>query len=57
MGRFSSDAIAFADQVGMTLVGGRELLRIIGAGLVGMPFEVPLAIDTSVPRARRAART
>ena len=49
MGRFSSDAIAFADQVGMTLVDGPELLRIIGAGLAGMPFEVPLTIDTSVP--------
>jgi restriction system protein len=48
MGRFSSDAIAFADQVGMTLVDGPELLRI-GADLADMPFEVPLTIDTSVP--------
>lgn len=49
MGRFTSDAIAFAGQVGMTLVDRPELLRIILAGLAGMPFEVPLAADTTVP--------
>jgi hypothetical protein len=49
IGRFTSGAIAFADQVGLTLVDGPELLRIIGAGLAGMPFEVPLPIDTAVP--------
>jgi restriction system protein len=49
MGRFSSDAIAFAAQVGMTLVDGLELLRIISAGLVGMSFEVPLAADATMP--------
>jgi hypothetical protein len=32
----------------MTLVDGPELLRIIGAGLAGVPLEVPVATDPAV---------
>jgi restriction system protein len=49
MGRFSSAAIAFADQVDMTLVDRPELLRIIDTGLAGVPFEVLMAAATAVP--------
>ena len=49
MGRYTADAQQFAAQVGMTLVHGEELLRIIGANLVGVPFEVPVATDPAVP--------
>ena len=49
MGRYTADAQQFAAQVGMTLIDGPELLRIIGAGLAGVPFEVPVATDPAVP--------
>lgn len=32
-GRYTTDATQFAAQVGVTLVDGEELLRIIGTGL------------------------
>ncbi len=38
LGTYTPDAIAFAAQVGMTLVDGDELLRIIAAGLDGEPL-------------------
>ncbi len=35
LGTFTVDATQFAARVGMTLVGGDELLRIISTGLAG----------------------
>jgi restriction system protein len=49
MGRYTADAQQFAAQAGMTLVDGEELLRIMGAGLDGVPFEMPVATDPVVP--------
>jgi restriction system protein len=48
-GRFSPDATAFAARVGMTLVGGSELLRIIGAGLRGGELELPVPDGPAAP--------
>jgi restriction system protein len=42
MGRYTADAVQFAAQVGMTLVDGEELLRIIGSGLRGEAIELPV---------------
>src|SRR5258708_18171105 len=41
MGRYTADARRFAAQVGMTLVDGDELLRIISTGLDGEALELP----------------
>src|SRR5258708_30879396 len=41
MGRYTADARRFVAQVGMTLVDGDELLRIISTGLDGEALELP----------------
>jgi len=52
LGRYTADAQQFAAQVGMTLVDGEELLRIIGAGLSRAPLVLPTAAPTSAPPCR-----
>jgi restriction system protein len=49
VGRYTADAQQFAAKVGMTLVDGAELLRIIEAGLGGGPLELPVADPLAVP--------
>ena len=49
VGRYTADAQQFAAQVGMTLVDGAELLRIIEAGLGGAPLELPVADPLAAP--------
>jgi restriction system protein len=49
MGRYTADAQQFAAQVGMSLVDGEELLRIIGAGLAGAPLVLQTPAPTSAP--------
>lgn len=49
MGRYTGDAQQFAAQVGMTLVDGEELLRIISAGLDGQTLELPKPEVTATP--------
>jgi restriction system protein len=47
---YTADARHFAAQVGMTLVDGEELLRIIGTGLHGEALELPApAARSSTP--------
>ncbi len=53
VGRYTSDAAQFAAQVGMTLVNGEELLRIIGAGLAGRSLELPQPSATDTPTCPR----
>ena len=58
---YTADARHFAAQVGMTLVDGEELLRIIGTGLHGEALELPAASARSStpacpPAGRRTAR-
>jgi hypothetical protein len=55
MGSYTADAMQFAAQVGMILVDGEELLRVIGTGLRGEALELP-APSPVTPRARRAAQ-
>jgi restriction system protein len=49
MGSYTADARQFAAQVGMTLVDGEELLRIIGTGLRGEALELPASTAASPP--------
>ena len=49
VGTYTPDAMAFAAQVGMTLVDGDELLRIIAAGLDGDPLELPRPDASATP--------
>ncbi len=49
MGSYTADATQFAAQVGMTLVDGEELLRIIGTGLRGESLELPTPTAVSAP--------
>jgi restriction system protein len=42
IGSYTDDARRFGAQVGMTLVDGEELLRIISTGLGGEPLELPV---------------
>ncbi len=46
---YTTAARAFADQVGMTLIDGEELLRIISAGLEGEQLVVPSAYAAVSP--------
>jgi restriction system protein len=48
-GDYTADARWFAESVGMTLVDGEELLRIIGADLSGAELEMPPPGGESVP--------
>jgi restriction system protein len=47
--RYTADAQQFAVKVGMTLVDGEELVRIIRAGLDGEPMAVPTSTAGAVP--------
>jgi restriction system protein len=49
VGRYTADAQQFAAKVGITLVNGEELLRIIEAGLDGAPLELPVVDPLAVP--------
>ena len=49
MGRYTADARRFAAKVGMTLVDGDELLRIISTGLVGEALELPVPAAAATP--------
>ncbi len=49
MGGYTADAMQFAAKVGLTLVDGEELLRIIGTGLRGEALELPVPTAVSVP--------
>lgn len=49
LGQFTGDARQFAGQVGMTLVDGEELLRIISTGLAGEPLRLPEVDDAPTP--------
>ncbi len=55
MGSYTADATQFAAQVGMTLVDGEELLRIIGTGLRGESLELPTPTAVSAPALDRVA--
>jgi restriction system protein len=48
--RYTTDAKQFAAHVGMSLVDGDELLRIIGAGIAGGALHLPVADAPSSPR-------
>lgn len=64
IGRYTADAQQLAAQVGMTLINGEELPRIIGAGLSRAPLVLPTTAPASAPTcpacggdmARRMAR-
>ncbi len=49
MGSYTADAAQFAATVGMILVDGEELLRIIGTGLRGEALELPVPAAVSAP--------
>jgi restriction system protein len=49
MESYTADARQFAAQVGMTLVDGEELLRIIGTGLRGGALELPQPAVIAAP--------
>jgi restriction system protein len=49
VGTYTPDATVFAAQVGMTLVDGDELLRIIAAGLGGVPLQLPRPDTSTTP--------
>jgi restriction system protein len=49
MGGYTADARQFGGQVGLTLVDGEELLRIIGTGLRGEALELPQPAAISAP--------
>jgi restriction system protein len=49
IGRYTADAVQFAAQVGMTLVEGEELLRIISTGVDGQALELPQPEVTAAP--------
>jgi restriction system protein len=49
VGRYTADALQFGAQVGMTLVDGDELLRIIATGLDGAPLELPRPAASATP--------
>jgi hypothetical protein len=55
VGWYTADASQFGAQVGMTLVDGDGLLRIIAAGLDGDPLELPAPLPRPFRRARSAA--
>lgn len=49
LGTYTGEATTFAAQVGMTLVDGTELLRIISGGLAGQALELPRPEVTARP--------
>jgi restriction system protein len=49
LGTYTDDAKTFAAEVGMTLVEGEELLRIISAGLAGSDLELPAHKAVTAP--------
>lgn len=49
LGSYTADAVQFATKVGMTLVRGEELLRIMGTGLRGEALELPTPTAISAP--------
>jgi restriction system protein len=49
LGRYTMDAQEFAARVGMTLIDGEELLRIISSGLVGHALKLPRPEVTATP--------
>jgi restriction system protein len=49
LGQYTGDAERFADKVGMTLIDGEQLLKIIGAGLAGESLPRSASRDSDIP--------